>query len=121
MNTARAIDLLLRSGVAFAFLFPALNAILDPYAWVGYFPPFMLGVLPDTLLLHVFGVVQIIIGLWILSGKRIFIPSMVATGILLLIVLFNLPDFQVLFRDLVIAGMSFALTLSHRPHPKTTA
>ena len=120
MNTARAIDLLLRVGVAFAFLFPPLNAILDPYAWVGYFPSFVLGIIPDMALLHLFGVVEIIIGLWILSGKKIFIPSIIATALLILIVLFNLTDFQVLFRDLIIALMSFALVLAHRPHQKTT-
>lgn len=36
MNTARAVNLLLRIGVAFAFIFAALNALFNPYAWIGY-------------------------------------------------------------------------------------
>jgi uncharacterized membrane protein YphA (DoxX/SURF4 family) len=116
MNTERAISLLLRLGVAFAFLFPALNAFLDPYAWIGYFPPFLMGILPDELLLHGFGILEILLALWILSGRRIFIPSLVATVMLFAIVLFNLRDFQVLFRDIPIAFMALILTLQHRPH-----
>lgn len=116
MNTSRAVDLLLRIGVAFAFLFPPLNAFLDPYAWIGYFPPFLTGILPDMLALHVFGIVEIVLGLWILSGKHIYIPSLIATGLLFLIVVFNLSDFQVLFRDIPIALTALALALAHRPH-----
>ncbi len=115
MNTQRAVLLLLRFGVAFAFLFPPLNAFLDPYSWIGYFPGFLMDIVPDMVLLHVVGIVEIIIGLWILSGRKIFIPSVAATAMLLLIVLFNLSDFQVLFRDLSIAAMALALALMSRP------
>jgi uncharacterized membrane protein YphA (DoxX/SURF4 family) len=118
MNTHRAVSLLLRTGVAFAFLFPALNAFFDPYSWIGYFPSFFEGILSDTVLLHLFGILEIIIGLWILSGRRIFIPSLLATLLLGVIVLFNLGDFQVLFRDLSIMTMALALTLLNRPHIK---
>jgi uncharacterized membrane protein YphA (DoxX/SURF4 family) len=108
-------DFLLRLGVAFAFLYPPANAILDPYAWIGYFPAFLDGLMPDQLLLHVFGLVEVVIGLWILSGRNIFIPCLVAFGLLVLIVVFNLGDFQVLFRDVSIALMALALAVAHRP------
>lgn len=119
MNTARAVNLLLRIGVAFAFLFPALNAFFDPYSWIGYFPSFLEELIPDTILLHLFGVFQIVIGFWILSGRRIFIPSLIATVLLGLIVLFNLGDFQELFRDLSIMATALALTLLNRPSLKS--
>ncbi len=111
----RTADLLLRLCVAFSFLYPPVNAFVDPYAWIGYFPMFLKGVAPEMLLLHVFGVIEIIIGLWILSGKRIFIPSIAATAILVLIVLFNLGDFQVLFRDVSLALAALALAVLNRP------
>lgn len=116
MHTDRAIILLLRFGVAFAFLYPAINAFFDPYSWVGYLPSFLDGVAPEMLLLHAFGVMEIIIGLWILSGRRIFIPSTLATITLAFIILLNLSDFQVLFRDVPILLMSLALMLKSRPH-----
>lgn len=111
----RTADLLLRLSVTFSFLYPALNAFIDPYAWVGYFPSFVRDLGPEMLVLHVFGVIEVAIGLWILSGKRIFVPSLLATAILLLIVGFNVGDMQVLFRDLSIAAAALALAVLRRP------
>jgi hypothetical protein len=108
-------DLLLRLGVAFSFLYPPLDAFINPYSWIGYLPRFIRGVLPDMVLLHGFGIIEIAIALWILSGRRIFWPCMIAAGILLVIVALNLRDFEVLFRDLAIAAMALGLALMHRP------
>ena len=111
MSTEKLASIVLRAGVAFAFLYPPINALSDPYAWIGYFPLFTRGYVPDEILLHAFGVVEIVIALWILSGWRIFWPSVAATAMLLGIVAFNLPNFQVLFRDLTIAAMPFSLVV----------
>lgn len=107
----RTLHFLLRAGLAFAFLYPAVNALFDPYSWLGYFPAFMHGIVPDAVLLHSFGAVEVILALWIVSGKHIFIPSAIATLMLLAIVLFNLQNFQVVFRDVSIAAMAAALAL----------
>ena len=42
----RRVDWILRIGLAFAFLYPPLDAIVDPYSWLGYFPAFMRGYVP---------------------------------------------------------------------------
>ncbi len=104
-------DLVLRAGVAFAFLYPAINALSNPYSWIGYFPAFTRGYVPDAVLLHAFGAVEIVIALWILSGKRVFWPSLAATIMLVAIVAFNMNNFEVVFRDLAIAAASLALAL----------
>ncbi len=110
-------NIFLRVGAALAFLYPPFNALYDPNSWVGYFPPFV----PHELwVLHAFGVVEVVIGLWILSGYKIFWPSLAATAILLCIVAFNLPQFQVLFRDLSVAALTLALALINRPRPKVS-
>ncbi len=111
MSAERIVHIALRIGVAFAFLYPPLNALVDPYAWIGYFPPFVNGFIPDPVLLHVFGIIEVVIALWILSGWRIFWPSTLAVLMLVGIVVFNPTNFQVLFRDLSIAAMSFALAV----------
>lgn len=115
MRFSGAADLLLRLSVAFSFLFPPVNALLYPYDWIGYFPKFMRGIVPDPVLLHVFGLVEVALGLWLLSGKRIFIPALVSAALLILIVLFNLNDLQVLFRDIALALAALALAAAHRP------
>lgn len=112
----RTAQLLLRLGVAFAFLYPPVNAVIDPYSWVSYFPSFLRDLpIGEMVLLHIFGAVEVVIGLWILWGKRLFVPSVAAFVVLALIVLANLGDFQVLFRDISIAAMALALAVLNRP------
>ena len=76
MNTDKKIDLLLRIGVAFAFLYPPISALFNPFAWIGYFPFFLTNLFSDPIvLLHFFGVVEVIVGLWILSGAMAAVGS----------------------------------------------
>lgn len=118
MNSERVAHIALRIGVAFAFLYPPINALSDPYSWIGYFPVFVKGYVSNEVLLHTFGIVEVIIALWILSGWRIFLPSVAATAMLLSIVIFNGPNFQVLFRDLSIAAIPFALAVISYGHER---
>lgn len=101
---------LLRIAVAIAFVYPALHALSNPSSWVGYFPGFLLhSGIPREVLLHGFGVIEIIIAAWILSGWRIEWPATVAAFMLAAIVAFNGNQFEILFRDLSIALACLAL------------
>lgn len=115
MNRDSIADLVLRIGLAFAFLYPPLNALGDPNAWIGYFPQFTRGIIDDTLLLHLFGLVEVVIAAWLLWGKHLFWPSAAAFLMLVGIVLFNTPEFQVVFRDLSIAAIALYLCVKHYP------
>ncbi len=86
-STAR----ILRIGLAFAILYPPLDALVDPYSWIGYFPPWMHGYVPDLVLLHAFGAVEIVIALWLLSGWKVFYPALAAMCLLLAIVFLIAP------------------------------
>ncbi|HEY4502439.1 MAG TPA: hypothetical protein VJH21_01245 [Candidatus Paceibacterota bacterium] len=105
---------LLRIGVALAFIYPAVAAFFDPFSWIGFFPSFLRDLFSghETLLLHTFGITEVVIGLWILIGKKIFIPSLFASVYLALIVLLNLSLLDIVFRDISIFAMALALTLS---------
>ena len=106
-------DLMLRVGVAFAFVYPAISAFFNPLAWVGYFPVFVGDIIPIEIALLIFGVVEIVIAVWILFGKNIFVPSLIATVLLLAIVVVNWSQMNVVFRDIPIALMSLALALKY--------
>lgn len=113
-------DMVGRIGLALAFLYPPYAALMDPVSWLSYFPQFVRGIataahVPDLVLLHGFGVVEVVIALWILFGRRLFYPSLAATVLLVVIVVLNLADFEVLFRDLSIAALSLAFTIRHAP------
>ena len=116
MGNERVVFLLLRLGVAFAFLYPPVSAFLNPAAWVGYFPPFLLDLFAgrEALLLNAFGIFEVVIGLWILSGKKIFVPSALAALSLVAIVAFNFSQMDVVFRDLSIAAAAAGLALMSR-------
>jgi hypothetical protein len=111
----RFVDYLLRAAVAFAFLYPPLNALTTPYNWIGYFPAFTRGFVDEMVLLHAFGALEVVLALWILSGWRIFYPSVAAALALGAIVALNLSEFPVLFRDIPIAFAAVALALLHLP------
>ena len=118
MSTSREAKahLALRIGLAFAFLYPPIAALGDPVSWAGYFPAFVRALPIDTtLLLHAFGVLEVGIALWLLSGWRIRSAAAAAAAILLAIVAVDLSDFEVLFRDLSIAAMAIALALWPKP------
>ncbi|MEK7505843.1 MAG: hypothetical protein AAB597_03035 [Patescibacteria group bacterium] len=116
MSNQNLVSWLLRLGVAFAFLYPAIAAVFDPFSWIGYFPEFMKGYVSDTLLLHAFGFSEAVLALWILSGKKIFIPSVLTSLYLALIVLLNIGQMDVIFRDISILAMSLALAAMSYPN-----
>ena len=105
-------ELILRVGVAFSFIYPAISAWFNPYSWIGYFPGFILDIAgnADITVLHIFGIFEIIIGVWILFGKNIRIPSLIATVSLAGIILFNWNQMDVIFRDIPIMLMAIILT-----------
>lgn len=112
MSNNQKISLLLRGGVAFAFIYPAISALLNPLAWIGYFPSFLLDIAPnEMLLLHTFGATEVILGVWILSGKKILIPSIIASLYLAAIIALNFQAMDIVFRDISILAMSIALAL----------
>ncbi|HEU4677571.1 MAG TPA: hypothetical protein VFS75_02525 [Candidatus Paceibacterota bacterium] len=114
MATSNVTNVLLRVALAFAFLYPPVSAYLAPYDWIGYFPQFVHGIVSDTVLLSLWGLLEVGIGLWILSGKRIALPSVIAAILLALIVLFNLAQMEVVFRDVSLALAALARAGANR-------
>lgn len=110
-------DWVLRIALAFSFLYPPVNAWGNPFSWLGYVPHFATQLWPfgDFSLLHTFGAVEIVLAAWLLSGWRVWIPATLMGLILLVIVGTNLDQFEVLFRDVSIAGLAFAVALMHAP------
>lgn len=116
MNLFWAANLALRGGVAFAFLYPPYAALMDPTGWLGYFPHFVLTTaasmgIPELVVLHGFGILEVIIALWLISGYKVYYPAAAAVLMLAAIVVLDLRDFEVLFRDVSIALAAGALAL----------
>jgi hypothetical protein len=116
------VSLLLRVGLAFSLIYPAVAAFYTPTSWIGFFPSFVQDIVGNdealTYLLHGFGVLEIVLGLWILTGRNIFYPSTAVAWILFFIVAFNISLLDILFRDIPIMLMALALALMHKPLTK---
>lgn len=106
-------ELLLRLALASSFSYPAVSALFDPDAWIGYFPGFLLTLAGGNteLLLHVWGAIEVLLALWVLFGTRVYIPSVIMTIALFAVVLANLGQFPILFRDVPIALAALSLAL----------
>ena len=107
---SKSSSLLLRIALAFAFLYPAYGMWTNPNDWLGYIPSLVknIGLSQDILLMLIAGL-HLVIALWILSGWKIFFPSLVATVFLGSVVYFNQNQLDVLFRDISLALVAVAL------------
>ena len=97
--------ILLRLGLAFVFFYAAIGGLVSPNDWIGWLPVF----LQNTLMLNLFSVMEIIMGVWILSGYQSFWAGIFSGFMLLGIVVFNFQVMIVVFRDVGLALAAFAL------------
>lgn len=114
-NKTRYAEVLLSIGVAFAPLYAAISGFAHPENWIGFFPAFMQGIAPDSVLLGIFGAIEIILAIWILSGWKTYVPSVIIFIVMMSIVLFNFTLMDIVFRDITIGLSALALaSLSYR-------
>ena len=113
-NKEVLVSFFLRSGIAIVFIYAAISAFLNPLAWAGYVPSFVQSIIPVNIFLHMHSIGNIIIGLWLLSGRKTFYASIVSSLALFFIVIFNITSLDIIFRDIAILFASIALAiLSH--------
>ncbi|MBS3119554.1 hypothetical protein J4475_01905 [Candidatus Woesearchaeota archaeon] len=102
-------ELLLRLGLAFAFAYAAIASFVNPTSWLGFFPAWMTGIIPGSILLQMFSVLQIIIAVWLLSGWKVFYAASIYALMVLGIVVFNIGAMDIVFRDVTIFFAAVAL------------
>ena len=101
--------LLLRLGLAFTFLYAAISGFLEPDAWIGFFPEWLRVLLPPNILLTTFGIFEIAIAFWLLSGRYIYWAAHIYALTMVGIVVFNLGALDITFRDIGLAFAALAL------------
>jgi uncharacterized membrane protein YphA (DoxX/SURF4 family) len=106
---------LLRVALAFSFLYPAYGFWARPGDWIGYVPAFVKNIgLPSETILLGFALFHITLALWILIGWRTTLAASVAAFFLASVVLFNLNQLDILFRDIALALAALGLALGSR-------
>lgn len=109
MNNPKLVLLLLRIGIASVYLYAGVAAIISPNDWIAFLPPFINNFIPASQVLLLVSVMQILLGIWLLSGLKTFYAALVAGGMILGIILINLNALDITFRDFTIFFASLAL------------
>lgn len=109
MNNTRVASLLLRIGLATVFLYASVSSFMHPNDWIGYLPNFARQAVDPKILLKGFSVYEIILALWLLSGRYITYAAGLAAMTLAGIVVFNFSLFAITFRDVALIFSALAL------------
>lgn len=100
---------LLRAALAVVFIYAAVGSLLHPDIWLGYLPAFLQRMSNAHGLLKVFAVYEIVLALWILSGRWLRSAALLAAATLAGIVLAQPGDLIISFRDIGLALAALAL------------
>lgn len=119
MDKNKLFFLLLRGGLAFVFVYAGVSSLINPINWIGYFPAFIKDIIPSSFLLPIFSVFEIVLAVWLMSGKKLFYSSLIASLSLVGIIIFNLNQMDVIFRDVAILLTAVGLAVySYEGLPK---
>ena len=101
----------LRIGLAFVFIFASISAFLNPQAWIGYVPSFIENFITRAYFLFIHDIVNMVLGLWLLTGKKTFYAAIISSVVLAGIILTNLGSFLITFRDVGLFFSAIALAV----------
>lgn len=105
--------IVLRLGLAFVFAYPAVTGFMNPSAYATWIPDFVLGYLPveAKIFLLFFFFTEVLLVLWLLSGKHGFWAAATCALLLFLITIPNFHMLGVLFRNVGLFSAAVALAL----------
>jgi len=110
-DKTRLVSFFLRTGIGIVFLYAAIASTLNPTSWQGFIPYFITNILPASLFLKFFSLYQLILFLWLISGKKIAYVGVLSTITLIGIIIFNINQLEIVFRDVAIIFATIALTI----------
>ncbi len=109
LKKEKVASLLLRIGLAIVFCYAGVAGFLDPQSWIGYFPVFLREMIAPAILLPVFSSTEIVLALWLLSGRGSFLAGCASAILMLGIITFNTSLLDIVFRDIAIFFTSIAV------------
>ena len=107
-------SIILRLGLTFVFFFAAATSLLSPESYSKFVPTLVTQFVPVNVFLMAYGVFEILLGLWLLSGKGSFYSGMLAALLLFTLTVFNLQEINILFRNVAIICAALSLVALSR-------
>ena len=108
MEKEKLVSLFLRLGLAFSFFYAAIASFVNPEVWIGFFPEFLRNI---NGIATVFSIYELILGGWLLSGKKVFYAAILSALTMFGIVIFNFNAMDIVFRDVSILLAAIALAV----------
>ena len=105
----RLASIFLRTGLASVFLYASIAAFLNSLDWVAFFPPWVESIGPRETFLFIFSSLELVLGFWLLSGRKLFYAAALSAAILAGILLTGPNLLDVTFRDVGLFFSSLAL------------
>lgn len=113
MKKEELVSWLLRIGLASVLFYAAIDSFLNPIAWIGFFPAWMRAVVDGNILLPFFSVYELLLGSWLLWGKKMRYAGLLSVATFVGIILSNLGAFNLVFRDVTMVFSALALAVLH--------
>lgn len=104
-------SLFLRLGLAFIFIYAAVSAFVNPESWIGFVPGFIENTITRGYFLFVHDLINFGLGIWLLSGKKVFYSAIASCLMLSGIILSNISSFLITFRDVGLLMAAIALAV----------
>jgi uncharacterized membrane protein YphA (DoxX/SURF4 family) len=114
--------LFIQIGLAFSFVYAAVGGFSKPENWIGWFPRGVRGLFPfgDNGLLILFGIVEMLIALWLVSGWKLEISAFVAAAFFFGITIANWSSMDIVFRDIALGLVACGVAIITRKNiPRT--
>jgi uncharacterized membrane protein YphA (DoxX/SURF4 family) len=106
----------LRVGLAFVFAYASYEICVNPANFLKYTPSFILNVVPENAFLYTFGVAELVLAVWLLTGWKPEYASIISVMLMVGIIVFNPEYFQILFRNVAIGFGGLALLMLETRH-----
>lgn len=119
-NRIKLASLFIRVGLALVFFYAAFSAFKTPNAWISFIPEFTADFIKPKITLDIISVLQIYLGIWLLTGKYVHYAALVAASFLGGLMIFNLDAFLITFRDVAVIAACGALFLLNFGDNKTS-
>lgn len=105
---------LLRIGLAVVFLYAGISSLQHPLEWVAFLPTFLTKAVAGTTLIKVFAIYELVLAIWLISGKLLKYSALLCALTLAGIVITNPSQLITTFRDIGLAFMALALIFLDR-------
>lgn len=102
-------SLIIRISLAIVFGYAAIGAFVQPIAWIGYIPDFVASFIDPKLALDGLSVVQLLLAIWLISGKYIKFSAGVSIAFLTGILFTSPGAILITFRDIGLIGAAVGL------------